>query len=76
MQLSLRFAKQPYTNGEPITAILLVRNVTNELVSFGLLQKGMLGRPIPFEVMAGDGHLIPAREYSTWIMETRRVGRR
>ena len=68
LQLSLRFTKQTYTDGEPITAILLVRNVTNELVSFVLLQNGMLGGPIPFEVMAGDGHLIPAREYSTWIM--------
>jgi hypothetical protein len=33
-QLSLRFDKQAYTNGEPITAILLIRNTTNQLIQY------------------------------------------
>jgi hypothetical protein len=34
IQLSLRFDKQAYTNGEKITAILLVRNTTNRLIHY------------------------------------------
>jgi hypothetical protein len=33
-QLSLRFNKDTYTNGETITAILLVRNITNSSMGF------------------------------------------
>src|SRR5437867_456520 len=33
-QLSLRFDKPTYTNGENITAIILLRNVTNTTVAY------------------------------------------
>lgn len=49
-QLSLRFAKDSYTNGEPILATVLFRNVTNRPVDF--LRMSMLGRPSPINVLA------------------------
>ena len=56
IQLSLRFDKKDYANGEPITAILLVRNVTNHYVSVaGSIKTGGNG-PIDFIVTDIDGH--------------------
>jgi hypothetical protein len=54
IQLSLRFEKTIYTNGEPITAILLARNVTNHYMSVaGSIKTGGNG-PIDF-IMTDDG---------------------
>ena len=49
-QLSLRFPKLTFTNGEPIVATLLLRNVTNSPVKF--LRAVVTYQPSPINVLA------------------------
>ena len=65
IQLSLRFTKETYTNGEPIEAILLLRNVTNQMVKLGYLrQVDSLDGPARFQVLSDSGSLIPEHYYN------------
>lgn len=61
-QLSLRFTKPVYTNGEPVMAVLLVRNVTNQVVDLRALQHPM-GGPVHFHVVSEAGSILPEREF-------------
>ena len=38
LQISLRFEKQTFTNGEPVNAVMFMRNVTNQPVAYCRLQ--------------------------------------
>ena len=59
-QLSLRFTKTTYTNGEPIEAILLLRNVTNQNVNCRYLPAvGRLDGPARFDIISDSGEIIP-----------------
>lgn len=60
MQMSLRFDKQVYKDGEPIVAILLLRNVTNQPVQHSALAAGYgyADGPVEFEVAKSDGKSI------------------
>ena len=49
LQLSLRLSKQIFTNGEPIIAIMLLRNITNVPVKFSRLY--MARRPSPINLL-------------------------
>jgi hypothetical protein len=62
-QLSLRFEKQIFTNGEPVLAILLLRNVTNTIVNYAALPVGYSDGPIGFEVRDSDGRNFPQHRY-------------
>jgi hypothetical protein len=60
-QLSLRFEKTTFTNGEPITAVLLLRNITNhEICLLGSVKTGGNG-PINFVVKKEDGHQLTSK---------------
>jgi hypothetical protein len=48
-QLSLRFAKQEFTNGEQIVATMLLRNITNVPEKFDRLY--VAGRPSPINLL-------------------------
>src|SRR5208282_4622230 len=60
-QLSLRFNKQTYTNGEPIIAALLLRNVTNRILRYGV-GPDYVDCPVGFSVTLADGKQIPPLE--------------
>ena len=63
-QLSLRFDKKIYTNGESITAIILVRNVTNhEIVFMHSTSTGANG-PIGFVITNDHGNKLSSK----WAM--------
>jgi len=54
IQVSLRFEKSCYTNGEPITAIILVRNVTNKTVDYHNIYVDGFDGPVRFFVTSAD----------------------
>jgi hypothetical protein len=71
-QLSLRFERTTYTNGEPITAIILVRNITNDTIVFfdyniahnyarGIGSVGD-GGPVGITMVASEGKPLNHRE--------------
>lgn len=63
LQLSLRLEKQAYTNGEPINALLLARNITNQFVGFGYPIYAIGGAiPIGFAVKAANGQPLTSRQ--------------
>jgi hypothetical protein len=76
LRLSLRLVKDTYTNGEPITAILLFRNVTNSLVdtktnvSFYAQFFPWLDGPAKFTITTQHGSIIPGQEKPLSIDET------
>ena len=55
LQLSLRFDKQTYTNGEKITAIMLIRNTTNQAIRY------LNDFPIEFSVITTDGQPLASK---------------
>lgn len=57
-QLSLRFNKLDFTNGEPITAILLLRNVTNHVITYLYSSEAGKTGPIRFAVSSATGETI------------------
>jgi hypothetical protein len=59
-QLSLRFEKPEFTNSEPITAILLLRNVTNHVVTYLCVSEAGNDGPIRFMVTSDSGKTIAA----------------
>jgi hypothetical protein len=60
-QLSLRFDKQIYTNGEPITAIILIRDTTNRSILF--INDHFQNEDGPFLLLAttDTGQPVPAK---------------
>lgn len=52
-QLSLRFERPDFTNGRPITAIVLVRNVTNQILQYFQIQ---------MEVITASGQIFPEHQ--------------
>lgn len=54
-QLSLRFEKLTFTNGEPVKAILLLRNVGDGSQIYSILPAGYSDGPIGFEVTSSGG---------------------
>ena len=48
-QLSLRFEKQEFTNGEPVLATILMRNVSDKQLTYG--KELVTGRPSPINVL-------------------------
>lgn len=73
-QLSLRFTKPVYTNGEPVMALLLVRNVTNQVVDLRTLLHPM-GGPVRFHVLSETGSMLNEREFTPVYFGPSRSGR-
>jgi hypothetical protein len=64
-QLSLRFNKTAYTNGESIETILLLRNVTNQVIQLGYSKLlDSLDGPAKFQILSDTGQVIPEHYYS------------
>jgi hypothetical protein len=68
MQLSLRFEKQIFKNGERIVAIILVRNVTNHVVEYDETHGGFGDGPVSFEVTNLHGELLKQKDDSAQIV--------
>src|SRR5882724_9624279 len=68
-QLSLRFNQPVYTNGDPIMATLLLRNVTNKVVEYASLPVGWDDGPIGFEVTGRNGQNIPQHPYTIGFVQ-------
>lgn len=67
-QLSLRFTKATYTNGEPIEAILLLRNVTNQIVKYRYLYEvDRFDGPARFDVVSDSHETIPGPQTRSFI---------
>ena len=53
LQMSLRFEKGEYRVGEPLTAVVLLRNVENVQLKF--LMQYVSGRPSPVNILVTEG---------------------
>jgi len=62
IQLSLRFDKQAYTNGEQITAVLLARNTTNIYIGYADSLGGNGDGPIRLVVTTATGQPITPQQ--------------
>jgi hypothetical protein len=67
-QLSLRIEKRVFKNGEPILAVLLLRNVTNTSVLYAALPAGYSDGPIGFVVVDSHGRDFPQHQYSLPVL--------
>lgn len=56
LQLSLRFNKSIYTNGEPIVATILIRNVGNRHAEYVAIHVGGKDGPVRFIATSIDNH--------------------
>ena len=75
-QLSLRFEKQTFTNGEPIPATLLLRNITNQDLEFLKFPAPWLEGPIMFKIASSTtGEIIPQRESGGGVFSGSTYGR-
>lgn len=54
IQLSLRFDKESYTNGEPIVATVILRNVADHKVRYSAIRDYSMDGPARFIVTTGD----------------------
>lgn len=61
-QVSLRFTKPVFKSGDPITATVLVRNVTNRVLDHHDIHNPM-GGPVHFSITTADGKEVPERPY-------------
>jgi hypothetical protein len=68
-QLSLRFIKTTFTNGEPVMATILVRNLTNVWLDFHALEIQM-GGPASFSVTNSRGETMQVTPYSPGILSS------
>ena len=69
-QLSLRFTKTNYTNGEPVEVILLLRNVTNQTARLNYLRRAeLLDGPATFQIISDSGKVIPEHYPSAQLFE-------
>jgi hypothetical protein len=62
-QLSLRFEKTAFTNNEPITASLLLRNISDGSLMYDALPIGYSDGPIGFKIVSSDGHNLPQHSH-------------
>jgi|GEM_PF-4543038 len=60
IQLSLRFDKTGYTNGEPITATILVRNVSSKRMPYNKFYVSGRDGPVRFVVSSASNHRVEA----------------
>jgi len=65
VQLSLQFNKATYTNGEPIIATLLVRNVTNKMTSFVCSYVSNRDGPVRFIVTTDDNRSVEPVQFDS-----------
>lgn len=70
IQLSLRFAKASYTNGEPIDAIVLVRNTTNHFIYFEFSNQSGIGC-INYLAWTGSNQPVQAQPVHQLVMFSR-----
>jgi hypothetical protein len=63
LQVSLRFDKATYTNNEPITATILVRNVSTNVIDFMELYVSEKDGPIRFFATTEDDHRVEPIEW-------------
>jgi hypothetical protein len=69
LQISLRFEKQIFTNGEPVNAVMFVRNVTNQPVAYLQLTQILAtknGKPLN-QKNANDGEIFISTPMSAII---------
>ena len=69
LQISLRFEKQTFTNGEPVNAVMFVRNVTNQPVAYLQLTQILAtknGKPLD-QKRANDGEIFISTPMSATI---------
>jgi hypothetical protein len=59
LQASLRLSKLTYTNGEIVRAIVLIRNVTNTIVQYSDINRGLGDDPVRLIVKTKAGQLLP-----------------
>jgi hypothetical protein len=70
IQLSLRFTKTIYTNGEPIEAIVLLRNVTNQIIKLNFYRDvDLLDGAAVFQIISETGEIIPEHFPSASVVE-------
>jgi len=62
--MSLRFDKQTFQAGEPITATLLLRSVTNQFVRYAARPVGFSDGPIGFEVSNSNGRQVAQHSHT------------
>ncbi|HEX3856079.1 MAG TPA: hypothetical protein VHY30_02145 [Verrucomicrobiae bacterium] len=67
-QLSLRFNKDIYTNDEPITAILLLRNITNRFINYSGSDSANNDGPFELSVTTEKGQLLTSPPIVDWIV--------
>jgi len=70
-QLSLRFEKTAFAAGEPIVAILLLRNVTNNVVKYNVSSVAGQDGPIGFVVSNSAGIIKPIPAESVDVISSR-----
>ena len=58
-QLSLRLEKESFTNNEPIIATILLRNVTNQVLTFPLINEPGKDGPINLTAVDSKGNMLP-----------------
>jgi len=63
IQMSIRFNKTLYTNGEPITATILARNVTTNRISYPVCTISGRDGPINFLVLTEKGEAMKTKEF-------------
>jgi len=67
-QLSCRFEKTTFTNGEPITAVILVRNVTLTNIVHYSPFLGAVDGPVNLVVTTENGEILPEKKYHGSIL--------
>jgi hypothetical protein len=72
-QLSLRFEKTTYAAGEPIVAILLLRNVTNTILSYKVSSAVDQDGPISFVLSDATGTIKPIPVETVDVISSRDV---
>lgn len=66
-QVSLRFPKRAFTNGEPIIGTVIVRNVTNQDVYYFYHPSGQRNGPVGYVVTTSSGRTLPNPDVSRFF---------
>ena len=72
-QLSIRFEKQTYVYGEPIIATILVRNVTNQVLTYNIINVAGQDSPIGIIVTDSKGKLVPQKSDEINIISSHEI---
>ena len=59
-QLSIRFEKTSFTNSEPIVATILLRNVTNQILNYPVINEFGKDGPINLAMIDNKGSVLPS----------------